>query len=135
MVGDESIELLSRVRQGDEQAASDLFDRYVERLIKLARSRLSAKLQRRVDPEDVVQSAYRSFFSHAQDGRYQLHKSGDLWRLLAAITVNKVAVTQIRRKPTTQVAARYSRGRTGATKTFRRFRVQTSSRNAIATPC
>jgi RNA polymerase sigma factor (sigma-70 family) len=90
MVGDESIDLLSRVRQGDEQAASDLFDRFVERLIRLAQSRLSAKLQRRVDPEDVVQSVYRSFFSHAQDGRYQLQESGDLWRLLAAITVNKV---------------------------------------------
>jgi RNA polymerase sigma factor (sigma-70 family) len=90
MVGDESIDLLNRVRQGDEQAASDLFNRYVERLIRLAQSRLSAKLRRRVDPEDVVQSVYRSFFSHAQDGRYQLQQSGDLWRLLAAITINKV---------------------------------------------
>ena len=90
MEGDESIELLSRVRQGDEQAATDLFERYVERLIRLAQSRLCAKLQRRVDAEDVVQSVYRSFFSHAQDGRYQLQRSGDLWRLLAAITVNKV---------------------------------------------
>lgn len=90
MVDDESIELLGRVRQGDEQAANDLFQRYVKRLIKLARSRLSAKLQRRLDAEDVVQSVYRSFFSRAQDGHYQLQESGDLWRLLAAITVNKV---------------------------------------------
>ena len=65
MVDDESIELLDRVRQGDEQAATELFDRYVERLIRLAQSRLSAKLRRRVDAEDVVQSVYRSFFSHA----------------------------------------------------------------------
>ena len=90
MTDDESIELLNRIRQGDERAAADLFERYVERLIRLAQSRLSAKLQRRVDAEDVVQSVYRSFFSHARSGRYQLQQSGDLWRLLAAITVNKV---------------------------------------------
>ncbi len=60
MADDESIELLSRIRQGDEQAATDLFERYVERLIRLAQSRLSAKLQRRIDAEDVVQSVYRS---------------------------------------------------------------------------
>lgn len=90
MVDDESIELLDRVRQGDEQAATDLFDRYVERLIRLVKSRLSGKLRRRVDAEDVVQSVYRSFFSNAQEGRYLLNRSGDLWRLLAAITINKV---------------------------------------------
>jgi len=90
MANDESIDLLDRVRGGDEQAATDLFDRFVERLIKLAHSRLSNKLRRRVDAEDVVQSVYRSFFSNAQDGRYQLQQSGDLWRLLAAITINKL---------------------------------------------
>lgn len=47
-------------------------------------------MQQKLDPEDVVQSAYRSFFRHAQGGRYELKRSGDLWRLLAAITMNKV---------------------------------------------
>jgi len=43
-----------------------------------------------VDAEDIVQSAYRSFFVHAQSGEYQLTQSGDLWRLLASITLNKL---------------------------------------------
>ena len=90
MADSESLEVLRRVRQGDEQAAKELFDRYVGRLTALARRRLSPKLARRLDPEDVVQSAYRSFFHHVQDGRYQLNEAGDLWRLLAAITINKV---------------------------------------------
>ena len=51
---------------------------------------MSSKLRRRVDPEDVVQSAYRSFFRHAADDRYVLERSGDLWRLLAAIVMNKL---------------------------------------------
>jgi RNA polymerase sigma-70 factor (ECF subfamily) len=51
---------------------------------------LSAKLRRRVDPEDVVQSAFRSFFRRAEDGDYHFADSGDLWRLLTVITLNKL---------------------------------------------
>jgi hypothetical protein len=56
-----SIELLARFRAGDERAAEELFPRFAERLIAVAKARLSAKLARRVGAEDVVQSAYRSF--------------------------------------------------------------------------
>ena len=87
---DESIILLNRYRNGDSSAADELFRRYVDRLVALARSRLSARLARRVDAEDVVQSVYGSFFIRARDGQYALERSGDLWRLLAGITVNKV---------------------------------------------
>ena len=86
----ESIDLFKRYQDGDEQAATDLYNRYVERLIGLARSRISKKLARHVDPEDVAHSVYRSFFRQAREDRYTLEKSGDLWRLLAGITVNKV---------------------------------------------
>jgi RNA polymerase sigma factor (sigma-70 family) len=89
-VDDASVELLARWRQGDQQAADELFGRYTEQLIALARSHLSAKLARRVDPEDVVQSAYRSFCAGAREDRYVLRRSGDLWRLLAAITLHKL---------------------------------------------
>ena len=56
--GDESIQLLARWKAGDEAAATEIFDRYVQRLAGLARSRLSEKLRRRVDAEDVVQEAF-----------------------------------------------------------------------------
>jgi RNA polymerase sigma factor (sigma-70 family) len=90
MADNPSIELLARVRAGDEQAADELFQRFAERLVAVASARLSAKLARRVDAEDVVQSAYRSFFVNVRDGRYALQRSGDLWRLLVGITINKV---------------------------------------------
>jgi RNA polymerase sigma-70 factor (ECF subfamily) len=86
----QSADLMLRWREGDQQAARELFSRYAERLLALARSRLSAKLARHLDPEDVVQSAYRSFFVGARDGRFVLERSGDLWRLLVAITVHKL---------------------------------------------
>ena len=85
-----SAELLDRLRVGDEDAAAVLFDRYVERLVALAGSRLSARLARRLDPEDVVLSAWRSFFVGARQGRFSLEHSGDLWRLLASITLHKL---------------------------------------------
>ncbi|MEM6468499.1 MAG: ECF-type sigma factor [Planctomycetota bacterium] len=87
---DESIQLVLRWKDGDEIAASEIFDRYVARLIALAGSRISPKLARRVEAEDVVQSVYRSFFARSGDERLQVQQSGQLWGLLAAITVNKV---------------------------------------------
>jgi RNA polymerase sigma factor (sigma-70 family) len=85
-----STELLARWRAGDERASDELFSRYTVRLVALARRRLSAKLARRVDPEDIVQSAYRCFCSIARDGEVVLHRSGDLWRLLATITLHRL---------------------------------------------
>ena len=90
MIDEDSMQLLSRWKAGDETAAKELFDRYVNRLVRLARARLSDRMLRRVEPEDVVQSAYRSFFRKAGDEQYTLEKSGDLWKLLATITLFKV---------------------------------------------
>lgn len=85
-----SKQLLAQYRDGDEKAAEQIFSRYVNRLVSLARQRLSRKLARKLDPEDVVQSAYRSFFVRARAGQYELKEGGDMWRLLAAITINKL---------------------------------------------
>ncbi len=90
MTDPSSAELLARYRRRDEAAAEELFHRYAGRLTALARSRLSRALAARVDPEDVVQSAYRSFFLLARDGDILLRASGDLWRLLVRITLRKV---------------------------------------------
>ncbi len=90
MIDPTSQELLSRFRNGKSLAADEIFNRYVRRLIDLTRNRISPKLARRVDPEDIVQSAYRSFFVHARDGDFALQRAGDLWRLLASITLNKL---------------------------------------------
>lgn len=82
--------LLQRFAAGDGAAADELFARYFERLTRFARSRLHSRLVRRVDAEDVVLSAYRSFFLRAQAGSFSLIRSGDLWRLLSAIVIHKL---------------------------------------------
>ncbi len=91
-----SVQLLLRYKENaDEQAAAILYDRYAARLIALARSQMNAQLKRRIDPEEVVQSALRSFFINfrkASEGRKEIVvRPGDnLWSLLAAITMNKL---------------------------------------------
>jgi RNA polymerase sigma-70 factor (ECF subfamily) len=89
-MSDVSRNLVTRWQAGDEGAADELFQRYADRLIGLAQSRLSCKMRRRVDAEDVIQSACRSFFVGVREGRYNLEQGGDLWRLLVAITLNKI---------------------------------------------
>jgi RNA polymerase sigma-70 factor, ECF subfamily len=82
--------LMQRFRDGDQDAAAQLFERYVGKLVSLAQRNLSAQLGRRIDAEDVVQSAFRSFFRGTRDGRFQLESGQDLWRLLAVMTVTKL---------------------------------------------
>lgn len=91
-----STEMLARLNMGDSAAADAVFERYVERLTRLARARLSPRLAARTDPEDVVLSAWRSFFVGARTGNFSLHRSGDLWRLLVSITMHKL-YRQVRR--------------------------------------
>ncbi len=86
----DSVWLLERFRVGDEAAATELFERFAARLASLVQGRLSKKLARRLDAEDVVLSAYRSFFVRARAGRFAVDEPGDLWRLLAQITLNKL---------------------------------------------
>lgn len=79
---------MDRLRAGDEVASVQIVDGFTERLLRLVHGRISASLGRRVDPEDVVQSVFRSFFRRS--GEFELERSGDLWRLLAAMAIKKV---------------------------------------------
>jgi RNA polymerase sigma-70 factor (ECF subfamily) len=82
--------LMQRFRDGDQDAAAQLFERYVGKLVSLAQRHLSSQLGRRIDAEDVVQSAFRSFFRGTRDGRFHLEPGQELWRLLAVMTVMKL---------------------------------------------
>lgn len=82
--------LLRRLRTGCEDAATQLYQRYANRLRALARANTSASLARRVDAEDIVQSVFRIFFAAASKGLYDVPAGDDLWRLLLVIALNKI---------------------------------------------
>jgi RNA polymerase sigma factor (sigma-70 family) len=87
---EDSAELLRGWQVGDQTAAAILFHRYFARLHALVSTRLPQRMATRLDAEDVVQSVFRVFFEGARDGRYVLECAGDLWRLLAVITIAQV---------------------------------------------
>ena len=76
---DASKALFIRLTAGEEDAAAEAFDLYVDRLAALAQSRLSARLAQRIDADDVVQSAFRSFFCGAREGRFVQADGGTLF--------------------------------------------------------
>lgn len=67
------------------------FDRFSEQLIRMARKHLGARLENKVDPEDVVQSAYKSLLLRYGEGGLANESWQGLWALLTTITVRKCA--------------------------------------------
>ena len=49
-----------------------------------------------MDPEDIVQSVFRTFFKRSAEGEFHIGNESELWHLLVKITVCK-ARTQARR--------------------------------------
>jgi RNA polymerase sigma-70 factor (ECF subfamily) len=82
-------DIMARLQAGDQAAAREIFNRFVDKLIRLARSRFDAKLRAKVDPEDVAQSALKSFFLRYHEGKLEVRDWGNLWGLLTMITLRK----------------------------------------------
>jgi RNA polymerase sigma factor (sigma-70 family) len=82
--------LLRRFRAGQHDAATELYLRYASRLLALAGARTSPSLASRFDPEDVVQSVFRTFFRRAAAGLYEVPPGDELWQLFLVIALNKV---------------------------------------------
>jgi RNA polymerase sigma-70 factor (ECF subfamily) len=82
-------ELMARLRGGDEEAARRVFGQFAQRLIALARSRLGSRLRQKVDPEDVLQSVYKSFFTRHAQGQLAPANWDNLWTLLTVLTLRK----------------------------------------------
>lgn len=86
---DSFVEFLDRLKQGDDDAAAEVFQLYANRLIGLARSRLDSRIRQKVDPEDVMLSAFNSFFRRQRNDAFDLNGWDSLWALLVGITVRK----------------------------------------------
>jgi hypothetical protein len=84
-------ELLARVRQGDEEAARLLVERYESAIRIAVRTNLSdPRLRQQFDSLDVCQSVLASFFFHLISGAYDLSVPAQLSALLSKMAQNKV---------------------------------------------
>lgn len=86
---DSFVSLARGLAAGDDSAVGAVFEKYAHRLVALARSRLDPRLAARVDPEDVVLSALRSFILQCREGEVSFHDPERLWKMLAVITLRK----------------------------------------------
>lgn len=82
--------LIRGLRTGDEEIVAEFCAQYGRHLHAVAEKNIATGLRRRVGPESIMQSAYRTFFRRAREGQFDLADSEDLWRLLCAITLTKV---------------------------------------------
>lgn len=86
--------LLGGLREGDEEAVRQLWRRYFQPLVRLARGRLSSHVCGVQDAEDVALEAFASLCAcvarqTSVDAFPQLHNRTHLWKLLACFTARR----------------------------------------------
>jgi len=83
---------IGRLKEGDHAAIQQLWERYFQRLVGLARAKLRGAPRRAADEEDVALSAFHSFCRAAEQGRFpRLLDRDNLWRLLVVLTSRKAS--------------------------------------------
>lgn len=82
--------LLEQFRQGQMDASTQIYMKYADRLIGMTTRKSSTELARHVDPEDIVQSVFRTFFRRVEKGQYDVPEGEEIWKLLLVITLNKI---------------------------------------------
>ena len=86
------------LKEGQDAASQKIWERYFERLVRVASRQLGAAPRRIADEEDVALSVFDTLCKGAAAGRFdQLQDRDDLWKLLTAIAGMK-SVDQIRRQ-------------------------------------
>src|SRR5262249_48345550 len=82
---------LVRLQARDGEAVREVFRRFTAQLIALAQRRFAPAFRYKVDPEDVVQSVFKSFFLRYGEARLAVDNWNSLWGLLTLITLRKCA--------------------------------------------
>src|SRR5271165_6032471 len=105
-------ELLARIKNGDEEAARELLNRYESKVRLVVRRQLPRLLRSRFDSTDFLQSVWGSFFHRIQTEPNDLNEEENLIAFLAWAARNKV-IDEDRRVILELKAAGYSCGEIG----------------------
>ena len=120
-------EWLAALKSEDSIAAHHLWERYVEKLARLARKKLTKVSRRPADEDDVVAEVFADFLQGVQERRFErLHDRSDLWQILVMLTERK-AIGLVRR----EAAAKRGRNQTRGESVFEQPGMK-SSRRGIA---
>ena len=95
--------LVMAVRSGDDRSVTELYDRYARRVFALVDSQMSDWLRSVTEPEDIVQSVFKSMFRGLQGGHFEAPPGNTLWSLIAVVAVRKT-----RRRATHHLAQGHS---------------------------
>ncbi len=72
------------------EAIEQLWERYFERMVRLARNHLRSQPRAAADEEDVALAAFDSFVRAVEEKRFpKLNDHNDLWRVLLTLTKRK----------------------------------------------
>ena len=85
---DETAKLVSAAQGGDPDALNDLFTRYHQTMVEMARRKLGPRLRLKEDPDDLAQTTFRE--ATRDFGSYTYRGEGSLLRWLIQILQNKI---------------------------------------------
>ncbi len=83
-----SLDLVTRIRGGDQAAFDELYRRYHDQLLFVVRVRLGPGLRRWLQSEDIFQSVARDALTAL--GRFEYRGPGSLDRYLETMVLNKI---------------------------------------------
>ncbi len=86
----DSVVWIRELVAGNELVMHEFWREYATSLERIAQSRMTPALQRRVSGEEIALSVCRTFLRRARQGQFVVEGSESLWRLLCAITLTKV---------------------------------------------
>lgn len=86
---------VQQLQVGQSAAATELWERYYDRLIGLARQKLRTTSKRVTDEDDLVIDVFDSLFKGIQAGRFpKLNDRDDLWQIMVMLTARKAVNLQ-----------------------------------------
>ena len=84
----DSIQLVERFRAGDEAALNELFDRYYDRVRRIARIRMGPRLLQLTESDDLVQNTFAVAFKKI--GQLDLEGHASIIQYLSRVLENQV---------------------------------------------
>jgi RNA polymerase sigma-70 factor (ECF subfamily) len=91
-------DIAARLKAGADSASPEIDEEYRGRLCQVVQREMNQRFRRKEDPEDVVQSAFRTFYRRNALGEFRIDSSGDLWGLLETITPHPERVPWLRQR-------------------------------------